>query len=225
MQRQDSMDLAGLVADVVSMIVAAAGVWLGYRVATRPPQLRLSYGMPSVISLLPHKVANIEVRSGAEILTSPHVVTIRVACTGRHAITTSHFDNGRPVSVHLAARPIVLLDTRNSRPEFTDISAALAGDTLAVGPGLIQPGQSFEWDILVDGAPGISVKSSLANVRLRREYDVPPRETLQARIKKFSAWTLFLLLVFWIGTNPGPAGNVFADIAKALRNFFSALLG
>ncbi|GLY00646.1 MULTISPECIES: hypothetical protein [Actinoplanes] len=40
-------------------------------------------------------------------------------------------------------------------------------------------------------------------------------------MKKVLGWILLFLLVFWIGTNPGPAADVFRGIFDGIVGIFS----
>jgi hypothetical protein len=85
---------------------------------------------------------------------SPHTTVLGVRSTGRNAITTAHFDQGRPIVVDFGVPVIDVLELSGSVTVRSD------GTRVLIGPDLIRPTEVIEAHLLTDGSPTLRVSET-----------------------------------------------------------------
>jgi hypothetical protein len=113
-------------------------------------------------------VAELTVSLGRDVLTDPHVISFYVESRSRRDIRSTEFEGGRPLTFDMYQPILKLLrcDTGGrSRPE---ISVAIDGSQVLIGPNLIQRHQVIRVEFLTDGPVWpIYINPSLPDVTVR----------------------------------------------------------
>jgi hypothetical protein len=159
--------LTGLTFNALTILIAAIAIVLGAlsayyaRRALFPPRRRLAIRFVDpapLISARPNsKDLAITFRGAA--IKDPWVTRVQITNTGRHAISTDHFDAGRPIEIAMGAEILdvlqVVTDGNRATPRH-----AIAEKALQIGPDLIASRQTVELQVLTNGQPGTGVITS-----------------------------------------------------------------
>ncbi|PYC73901.1 hypothetical protein C7C45_06085 [Micromonospora arborensis] len=105
------------------------------------------------------------------MLHDPYVVTVILRNTGRHAIASEHFDQGRPIRIDLGVSVEALLHPPDGAASS---GVAVDGQAILFGPELIRHKQETLIQILTSDAPKPSkdaVIEHLVDTEVRVEED------------------------------------------------------
>lgn len=123
---------------MVTLLSVVVVIWVGRNV--RLPKRRLDYGISEVIPLLtPHSSIkdDLEVRHDGNLLTRPHLITIRIVLRGRQDIASDDYNDNQPFQIIIGSPIVAVLDI-TSRPDTSTVPHVVANDSsLAIGPSLI----------------------------------------------------------------------------------------
>lgn len=184
--------LAGLAVAVLATVYG--------RRALLPPkrQLNVYPGSPPAPLLATPSLVDpneLKVTYQGAVLVAPHVVSIALVNTGRHDITSTSFDSGRPIRVDLGAAVVKVLKTTTRPPRGTDPTCSSSGTELVIDPSLFSVGQEFLVQVLTSGQSHTGnleghVKHDLTDVRLSYRN---PRD--RGRYAQTGAWLIVLIAV------------------------------
>ena len=159
------MDLFGnslyeILAITVALVALLAAVFgtIYARRALYPARRKLTLSALPPAPLLATNAASgagIEVTHRGALLNSPHIVTISVENTGRHAIGSDQFDQERPISIDLGAPIKTILNTSTAPDNRMGFKQAVDGSVIHLGPDLLNPGKSIVLQTLTEGAPAL----------------------------------------------------------------------
>ncbi|WP_326555030.1 hypothetical protein [Micromonospora sp. NBC_01813] len=162
---------ATLLLAVAALICAIAAAYFA-REALFPPRRRLVVRVLPPVPLSQEGGLGVAVSHEGRSLPDPHVVTVLLRNTGRHAIATTHFDRDRPISVDINATIEAILSP-------TDLPAAsgvrFERTTALFDPELIRPKQEIAVQLLTSGKPdpGFTVTEYLVDTRVDVEGGGP----------------------------------------------------
>lgn len=113
---------------------------------------------------------NVEVSHNGEPIPDPHVVTVLLRNTGRHAISTAQFDQNRPIIVDIRA-PIATLLSPAGPP--TPATVGFEDTRLLFHPDLIRQRQEISVQLITSGRPDaeFTVSEHLVDTRVDVERD------------------------------------------------------
>ncbi len=158
------------------------------RRALYPPKRRLTVEKHRAVSLLstrPGSLDGITVAHHDRILAQPHIATVVLANTGQFAISSDHFDRGRPIVIDFQVPILDIVDVAMSpRSGSSKPACALTGSEIQFGPDLLSRGQKFTLRVLTDGKP--KILDPVANL-VDTEIEVLAGEELASRTKKRDA--------------------------------------
>ncbi|MGW9196581.1 hypothetical protein [Micromonospora chersina] len=148
-------NVATLAVAVLALVVGAVAVYFA-REALFPPRRRLSIRLLKPARLLGRaggEVRDLEVSHRGRVLEDPYVVTVIMRNTGRHAIGSSQFDQGRPIQIDLDAPIEALLGPASGQATS---SVAVDDRVILFGPDLIRRKQEIQIQVLTSRAPVLS---------------------------------------------------------------------
>lgn len=167
-----AFNLVTLILAVAAILLTIAGLYYARR-ALFPPKRRLSYYQESSSPLVNAAGAlpgTIQVTRNGVALSDPHLVVIWIKNTGRHAIASDLFDQGRPLEVDLHA-PIVELAAADEDGAALATGYAALGTKITYGPELIPSGRKITFTALVDGDPSVSLHDYFIDVQVKLSSD------------------------------------------------------
>jgi len=134
---------------------------------------------------------------------------------------SSAFDQGKPISLDIGVPIATLLEVTHDPTTAPTPKAQVRNRSIEVSPGLIRKHQTMSFTVLADG-PGarLSCKSSLVDVRVKRQQEYDNRRGIFQRILM---WTIVILVVVWILSDPGAAGKAVHQWVNGLISFFNSL--
>jgi hypothetical protein len=122
------------------------------------PRNRLTWSVEMTSPLLSEGVDSLDITYQGQRIQEPYVVEVSLRNAGRRSISSSMFDQGRPIRWRFQVPILALMEASHSS------DTTLHDDELLVFPQLILPGQSVKFTVLVDGKPDVSLQSPLADV-------------------------------------------------------------
>ncbi|MGW2955012.1 hypothetical protein [Streptomyces eurythermus] len=167
-----AFNLVTLILAVGALLLTIAGLYYARR-ALFPPKRRLSYYLESASPLVNASgvlPGTIQVSRNGVALSDPHLVVIWIKNTGRHAIASDLFDQGRPLEVDLHA-PIVELAAADGEGSTLASGYAAVGTKITYGPELIPSGRKITFTALVDGDPSVSLHDYFIDVQVKVAAD------------------------------------------------------
>ncbi|MEU3452875.1 hypothetical protein ABZ671_04640 [Micromonospora sp. NPDC006766] len=139
---------------LLALLVAVVTAYFA-RAAVFPPRRRLSVRLLKPARLLGSaggEVGDLEVSRKGRVLEDPHIVTIIMRNTGRHAISSSQFDQDRPIRIDLGA-PIEAILSAATGHSATCV--AIDDQVILFGPELIRRKQEIQIQALTASAPQV----------------------------------------------------------------------
>jgi hypothetical protein len=162
--------VAGVGAIVLFGVLTVAVTWI---VGTA--RRYLIYSIPTVTPILSSAAdparSDLQVTLRGEIITEPHVVSVRLDSRGRRDIRSTDFDQDKPLVLDVGARIVAVL-ARKSFPESlpAPVITSDGGTKVSLGPTLIRRRQTMQIDLLVDGPnPVLTCESPLVDVAVREQ--------------------------------------------------------
>jgi len=158
-------NMAALVVAVVALVAGIFGALYARR-ALSPPSRRLTLNaLPPapLLSTTSAPEAGIVVSHRGSPIIDPHVVTLSAENTGRHAVGSDQFDQGRPIKIDLGAPIKAILQVSTVPISEKDFVHKFEGSHVFLGPDLLNPGDSVVLQTLTEGTP------SSASLRLRTD--------------------------------------------------------
>jgi hypothetical protein len=175
----------------LGVLVALAGAFFAWR-ALFPPRRRLTVTEQSVVSMLSnasHQMTGVEVTRSGQKLVDPHIVSVTVNNAGRHAVTSDHFDQDRPVVIDLGVPVIeVIKSCYGGKSGFVDVRCSVNGTRVALGPDLLPRKSELVVQVLTSGRPKLTsvdhrlVDTAVQVVDRGRDVFVIPRVALGAAV-------------------------------------------
>ncbi|MFE7835796.1 hypothetical protein ACFU53_06910 [Streptomyces sp. NPDC057474] len=161
-------NLLTIIIALVALVAGVVGVLYARR-ALFPANRAISYRM-DISRLLAgdaHALPGaLTVNYNGEHLRDPHVVKLRLRSTGRHAVASEHYDQGRPIKFDLG-RLVVLLDSP------TVSAFEVSGSQVKYGPELMPAGQSVTLSLITEGKPRLSVEHYFIDTKVINETPEP----------------------------------------------------
>ncbi|MGP4002496.1 hypothetical protein [Streptomyces sp. 8N706] len=135
------------------------------REAILPPKRQLSYRVHSRDPLInPNSISSgrTVVTHNGVIMQNPHVLVVSLTNTGRHAVASDYFDQGRPLTFELST-PVLDVTSVTGR---TLAILAPQGNTISFGPELIKKGQTVTFTALTEGEPRLAVRDNIVDAKV-----------------------------------------------------------
>jgi len=184
--------LAGSVFSAVTLTTAVLAVLLTaltayyQRRSLWPPNRRLTVTWQRPVALLARtnsKVEGIRVAVNDIPVADPHVVRISVANTGKHDITSTIFDQHRPIQLKFGVPVVRIVDVVSTGGPMPVYEAR--GAQVRLGPDLLVRSQVIDLQVLTDGRPQLGCDAYLTdtNIELREE----PRQVREQRLYQLMA--------------------------------------
>lgn len=174
----------------VGFAVGVAGVLLSiwFYVRQRTPKAldyRLLIHQPILIGVARDRLEVLSRNTGV-VVEDPHLLAIRVGNTGKKEILRSDFE--RPLRLLLDPPTRILSsDVTRSHPSNLSVATTIGegGQSVTIEPTLLNPGDSFDLQIITNGAPrrtgllegrvaGLRMIGDLSTIE-RRRYERPDR--------------------------------------------------
>ncbi|WP_030555680.1 hypothetical protein [Streptomyces exfoliatus] len=160
-----AFNLATIVIATLALILGIVGVIYARR-ALFPPKREITYAIESAplmneTSTLQHGVS--VVHNGVTIR-DPHMFTLRLTNTGRHAVASDYFDQARPLAFDLGTPILETTTTFGGR-------YSTQGSVISFGPDLLASKQSISFTALTEGRPDVQVQEYLIDTKLRKLVD------------------------------------------------------
>jgi hypothetical protein len=184
-------------ADLIAVAGIAATVIVGLKVLPRR-RLRCTVVSRTRLMNAPQAIRdNLKLSYKDKILADPYVVVLEIASTGRSAIPSSSFDNGRDLQLELAAEIETILSLEYKPSSATKPVIRSHGSAVEFWPELIARREIINISVLTEGNPG-SIEVSL-NPFTDVNIEVADREATQARRVRRAGIVLSVLVVFALG--------------------------
>ncbi|XVU20975.1 hypothetical protein ACQPZJ_27310 [Actinoplanes sp. CA-054009] len=147
--------------------------------AVRPPRRRLTIRTLPPAPLLTkgaEELGALIVSHSDKPVLEPHTVTVEIRNTGRFALGSDRYDQGRPIRLHLGVPIVELLNVSSTPPRKTAIAHCVTEDDLLVGPDLIRQRERVVLQVLTDGLPKLEqvVEDHLVDTTV--DYRSPEKE-------------------------------------------------
>jgi hypothetical protein len=143
--------LTALIAGLALLVAVVAAFYA--RGALFPPKRRLSVHALTPAPLLNDpgpQLATLQVSMLGEVLPNPHVITVIIRNTGRHAVSSAQYDQARPMRLEFGA-PIESILPSTSKQGVESLS--INGTALLYGPELIRRKQEIAIQVLTSDTP------------------------------------------------------------------------
>jgi hypothetical protein len=204
---------------IVAVVFGLGNLFNQYAVA---PRRKLTFGMPvdaPLVSGSDRMGPGLEVRYTGKPLTDPRILEIHLASRGSRDIPSDVFDQGRPLVLDVGI-PIVTVLQSTSVPASAPVpDIETEGQTLKVGPGLIQKGQALTFTVLADGPSAqLTCQSYLINVKIREQRR---DQLIQLSIRRITGWAIVIFLIWYLLTDPVGAAQALTDIGNAIVVYIS----
>lgn len=165
-------------------VMAALGVGIPTFLVTWVPRQRLYYWALPPTSLLAsgtRSIAELEIRHEGRQLADPYLLEVVLTARGRRDISSSAFDQGRPLVFDLSAGIVKVLQVRVQPSSSLSPPVAHEGSTLRVGPELIGCRQTITISVLLDGSYSrlVCTQPVLTQVTVIRQ-EPPDRSSAEA---------------------------------------------
>jgi hypothetical protein len=138
---------------VIALISGTIGVIYARR-ALFPPKREIAYSLESSAPLI-NDASNLQngisVIHNGTTLRNPYVTTLKIRNSGRHAVASEHYDQGRPLTLDLG-KPIMDLTSSASGSYGTQ------GTSITYGPELLPSGHSLKFTALTEGKPTLTIR-------------------------------------------------------------------
>ncbi|MGW4157506.1 hypothetical protein ACWEDF_30610 [Micromonospora chersina] len=159
---------ATLTVAVLALLVAGVAAYFA-REALFPPKRRITIHVLTPVRLLSGArvgLEDVEVSRQGRVLPNPHVITVLIRNTGRHAVASEQFDQGRPLAVDLQAPIEALLTSADGESPF---GVTVDGSTVRFGPELIRRKQEIPIQVLTSdwSDPEIILTEHLVDTEVR----------------------------------------------------------
>ncbi|MFF0659261.1 hypothetical protein [Micromonospora tulbaghiae] len=159
---------ATLTVAVLALLVAGVAAYFA-REALFPPKRRITIHVLTPVRLLNGArvgLEDVEVSRRGRILPNPHVITVLIRNTGRHAVASEQFDQGRPLTVDLQAPIEALLNPAGGQAPS---GVVVDGTTVCFGPELIRRKQEIPIQVLTSewSNPEITLTEHLVDTEVR----------------------------------------------------------
>jgi hypothetical protein len=155
-------NLATLVIALAALVVGGFGAYYA-RKAIFPSKRKLNCYALAVTSLLADEsvtATGIEVRHEGVDLQDPYLATICLKNAGRYAVTSSHFDQLRPLVIDLGVAIKAVTKLSISPNGAASYKHSITGTKVLLGPDVLRPRQILIVQLLTDGVPVIDDLSS-----------------------------------------------------------------
>jgi hypothetical protein len=206
--------------------IATVVTVISFAIARRDRRRKLVYySLSSVTPLISNhsEARKIEVTYNKSPVGDPYVVRISVLVRSPAAVTAASFDRGLPLSFEIDAKIVELLSETHLPFGVAPPPVKQLGQTdIGIGPAMLHRSYACEIELLTDGGP-----SKLTPRNPIEDYDVLPMpsdaDTRKSYFWRFLGWFGLALLIFYIGTNPGPAADIARFIGAEASNLFKTL--
>jgi hypothetical protein len=153
--QRSTFEIVTLGIALLGLLVATAGA-LYQRRGLFPPKRRLTLSELPPAPLLADEsasAAGVKVTYQGRELADPYVTTLSVENTGKHAINEDQFSKGRAITVDLGTPIRAILKTSVVPGSNAEYFHKVDGNSLLLGPDLLNPGQSVIIQALTERQP------------------------------------------------------------------------
>ncbi|WP_349880833.1 hypothetical protein ABIH81_14960 [Micromonospora sp. HUAS YX12] len=159
---------ATLAVAVLALLVAGVAAYFA-REALFPPKRRITIHVLTPVRLLTGArvgLEDVEVSRRGRVLPDPHVITILIRNTGRHAVASEQFDQGRPLTIDLQSPIEALLNPAGGQAPS---GVVVEGTSVCFGPELVRRKQEIPIQVLASewGDPEITLTEHLVDTECR----------------------------------------------------------
>lgn len=153
--------LVGTVLGALGILAGAWFYWIGRKRKTLDWEM---VGSDAIVQVAAAQSVNLEVRWAGRAVVHPALATLRVTNTGRESISASDFvepivisvSGGEMLSASLTEAPV---------DDFLDVPMGINGAGLTAVPRLLNSGESFTVQMLIDGhKPSIGLTARVAGL-------------------------------------------------------------
>jgi len=99
-------------------------------------------------------------------INSPHVCSLKIQSTGKHAIGSVQFDSSKPIEIHFGVPVVETLNAAATPNEIPLPELAIIGERLQVFPSVLAPGYIIDVSVLTDGQPEPSISHHLVDTKV-----------------------------------------------------------
>lgn len=146
------MPSAEILLGLTALVIAIVGIIYARR-AVLPPRRQLDVSIVQVSPILTTAHDKLTVEYDGRTIDAPHVCAIRIQSTGKHAISATQFDSGRPVVIDLKANVVENLGTESVPAGQAPPEIRISGTQVQIHPSVIAPGQTVDVSVLTAGRP------------------------------------------------------------------------
>ena len=158
-------NLLTLMLTVFGLLLALVSVYLA-RKALFPPKRQVAYLLESA-SPFTSRAVHFQVSYNGVALHRPYVAVLRLENTGRHAVSSEHYDQGRPIELDLGAQIVDVTSFECDPPGYEAGSYHVIGQKISFGPELINRGQCISFTVVTDGRPQLVLRHHLIDTKIR----------------------------------------------------------
>jgi hypothetical protein len=157
-------DVLATIGIVVTAIAILVGALAARRWGTRRRRVLFEYGSTP---LIPQVQLGAKAREYLKVtyrdfeVDEPHLVDIRLKNLGPSDVSTSHFDAGKPIELHLKCKLYGV--TENSVPDSVLLPAIGSLDPILLQPRLFKKEESWSISAIVSGNPTPTLVSTLVD--------------------------------------------------------------
>lgn len=101
--------------------------------------------------------ATLKVVVNGEEVKDPRSVTVHFVSYGRLDVPSSAYDGGKPVVIDLGVPVVQQLDSSGIAAEDFNVD----GSTITIAPHLIKAGAQYQWEVVCDGPPEVTIDPPL----------------------------------------------------------------
>jgi hypothetical protein len=222
---------ACVAAAIVAIIITVLLWYIG------TPRRLLIYSLFSDTALLASRVreltgSDLTVSLHTEILSDPHVVSVRVESRSRRDIRGTDFESDKPLVIDVGTPILKILDCETGGTAMPAVCVGTSGSALNIGPALIKRHQVIAVNLLTDAKPQLTCPNPpLADVTIKQRRI----EDFHPAIWKIMATPLLLAQLICIGLiglialieglflhySPRPGPNFLAGIVSSFITIFS----
>ena len=156
-----------IVGVVVAVVAIPVTIWATRRWGNRRA---LIAWVAESVSLLPEEAGRdlIEVTYRSLPVKDPYLVTVVIANTGPRDLSSSSFDDGRPIRIHLGATFYGVTKSSGS-PKIAEPGIGADSDLafIEILPKLLKRQESWLFSVIVSGLPSVQVEAPLIDTDVR----------------------------------------------------------
>lgn len=156
----------------VAALAALGTIWATMRAANPRRTLHYEFNVMPLVQQHEGLTGSLEIRFNGNLLQDPHIIWAGLSNMGKRDISSSHFDQDRPIKMIMGVSVVNLLSIVTHGGTAAAPTASVQGGELHVGPGRIGRGDVVTYALLVDGKPNCSLTHELIDVKVKQERSI-----------------------------------------------------